>query len=177
MTTPGIESQTIGIIGLGRIGGRIAEMTQVFRPKETIYYSTHRHEDKEKELGLRYGQMNEVLKESDVVFLCVPDDVDKPFFAQEQFAQMRQGSLLVSFMYGGIIDPDALYEALKSGRIRAVSDYPMDERFNAFPLATWYSFNASNAFNTPAMLRDTSDRATQCLLNLLATGKDKDKAI
>lgn len=175
LTTTGLEGQVVGIIALGRIGGRIAEMVQPFRPKEVLYYSTHRHEDKEQTLGLTYGEMDEVLREADVVFLCVTDDVDKPFFARKQFDQMKQGALLVSFMHTGIIDPDALFETLKSGKIRAISDYPMDDRFEGFPLSTWYSFNISNAFNTLAMLKLTSDRATQCLLNLLATGKDEER--
>ncbi len=175
LTTPGLEGQTVGIIALGHIGGRIAEMIQPFQPKETLYYSTHRHEDKERALGLVYNQMDEVLQKADVVFLCAPDDVDKPFFSHRQFTQMKPGALLVSFMHPGIIDPDALYVALKESKIRAISDYPMDDRFKEFPLSTWYSFNVSNAFNTPAMLKLTSDKATNCLLNLLATGKAKNR--
>ena len=175
MTTPGLEGQTIGIIGLGHIGSRIAEILQLFQPKEILYFSTHHHEDKEQALGLAYSEMDDVLQKSDVVFLCVPDGVDKPFFAGSQFERMKRGALLVSFMHGGIIDPDVLYKALKSGKVRAISDYPMDERFNGFPLSTWYSFNGSNAFNTPGMLELASDEAVRCLLSLLATGEDKDK--
>lgn len=172
VTTTGLEGQTIGIIGLGRIGGRIAEMVQVFRPGKVLYYSTHRHEDKEQALGLKYAEMNDVLQNADVLFLCVPDDAGHPFFAAEQFDHMKQGALLVSFMHTGIIDPDALYSALKNGKIRAISDYPMDARFEEFPLSTWYSFNITNAFNTGSMLKSTSDGAIKGLLNLLETGED-----
>lgn len=173
ITTRGLEGQTIGIIALGRIGGRIAEMLQSFRPKEIMYYSAHRHADKEQALGLTFHQVDEVLQKADIVFLCVPDDAGHPFFGHEQFRQMKEGALLVSFMHTGIIDPDALYEALKSNKIRAISDYPMDDRFREFSLSTWYSFNVSNAFNTEPMLKETSDGAVKTLINLLETGEDK----
>jgi len=173
MTTTGLEGSTIGIIGLGCIGGRIAEMAHVFRPSEMLYYSTHRHADKEQMFGLKYQEMADVLQKSDVVFLCVPDDSGKDFFSYEQFAQMKQGALLVSFMHTGIINPDALYKALRAGKVRAASDYTMDKRFDDFPLSTWYSFNASNAFNTNPALQYTSDEAVKSLINLLKTGEDK----
>lgn len=173
MTTSGLEGQTIGIIALGRIGRRIAEMVQVFRPKETLYYSTHRHEDAERAAGLLYAEMSEVLQKSDVVFLCVPDDAGHSFFGREHFFKMKQGALLVSFVHDGIIDADALYETLKNNKIRAISDYPMDDRFEEFPLSVWYSFNISNAFNTKRMLLETSDQAVKTLINLLETGNDQ----
>jgi gluconate 2-dehydrogenase len=175
LTTTGLEGLTVGIIGLGRIGGRIAEMLQPFRPAKTLYYSTHHHQDKESSLGLEYMPMDELLQKSDVVFLCVPDEVGHGFFTADHFAHMKENALLVSFMHGDIIDIDALYSALDAGKIRAISDYPMDDRFNKFPLSKWYSFKASNAFNTKQSLKFTSDRATQALLSLLTTGKDENR--
>ncbi len=175
LTTSGLEGQTIGIIALGRIGGRIAEMVQPFRPATTLYYSTHRHEDKEKSLGLKFTELDTLLQKSDVVFLCVPDEVGHNFFTADHFANMKDGALLVSFMHSNIIDVGALYGALKGGKIRAISDYPMDERFNKFPQSTFYSFKASNAFNTQQSLKFTSDKATQALINLLSTGKDENR--
>jgi lactate dehydrogenase-like 2-hydroxyacid dehydrogenase len=175
LTTTGLEGQTIGIIALGRIGGRIAEMVQPFYPAATLYYSTHRHADKEESFGLQFAEMDELLRKSDVVFLCVPDEVGHGYFTANHFAKMKEGALLVSFMHRGIIDVDALYDALDTGKIRAISDYPMDERFNKFPLSSWYSFKASNAFNTKSSLKFMSDKATQALINLLATGKDENR--
>lgn len=172
MTTAGLEGQTIGIIALGRIGGRIAEMIQVFRPQQVRYYSTHRHEDKEQSLGLVYSDMADVLQNSDIVFLCVPDEAGKSFFSHEQFKQMKEGALLVSFTHPDIVDADALFEVLQSGKVRAASDYPMDERFEVFPLSQWYSFGASNAAFTKEMTQYTSDEAVKKLLKLLAEGEE-----
>lgn len=176
LTTSGLQDQTIGIIALGRIGGRIAEMVQPFRPAATLYYSTHRHEDKEQSLGLQYVERDEVLEKSDIVFLCVPgEEVGDGYFSRDLISKMKDNALLVSFHHKGLFDVDALYEALEAGKIRAISDYPMDERFDKLPRSSWYSFKASNAFNTKPSLEFTSSQATQALINLLADGKDTNR--
>lgn len=147
-------------------------MLRPFRPAEVLYHINH-HEANEETLGVKYEALPELLQKADVVFLCVPDEAGKDFFSYDQFSQMKQGSLLVSFMHPGIVNEDALYDALKSGKIRAASDYPMGERFNEFPLSTWYSFNGSNAFNTRQELQYVSDEAVKSLINLLKNGEDK----
>jgi D-3-phosphoglycerate dehydrogenase / 2-oxoglutarate reductase len=173
LTTSGLADQTLGIIALGRIGGRIAELTQSFRPAATLYYSTHRHKDKESSLGLQYRELDQLVQESDIIFLCVPDSAGHSFFSAEYIAKMKKNALLVSFMHSSIIDVDALHNALAAGKIRAISDYPMDDRFHKFPQSTFYSFKGSNAFNTNHSLQLMSDGATQSLINLLANGEDE----
>lgn len=171
-TTTGLKKQSVGIVGLGRIGSRIAELLAPFGPAAVAYYSAHRHPDKEQSLGVQYKDLPALLNGSDVVFLCVSDEVGKDFFSNDQFQAMKEKSLLVSFMEDtGIINKDALYTALQSGKIRAISDYPMDERFGAFPLSVWYSFNGSNAANTIASVAATSDAATELMISLLARAK------
>jgi len=173
LTTPGLAGQTVGIIGLGRIGGRIAEMLQPFNPSKILYNSAHKHEDIEQKLGIRYTDINEVLEISDVVFLCVSDEVGHGFFTADYIASMKKNALLVSFMADGIIDIEALYIALSEGKIRAISDHSMDDRFKKFNSSNWFSFKASNAFNTSQGLALTSSRATEALINLLTNGKDE----
>jgi lactate dehydrogenase-like 2-hydroxyacid dehydrogenase len=161
----------VGIIALGRI----AEMIRPFQGKQTLYYNTHRHEDKEVSLGLQFAEMDELLRKGDIVFLCTPNEVGDKFYNADHFAKMKNNALLVNFMRSNIIDVDAHYATIDSGKIRAVSDYPMDERFNKFPSSTFYSFKASNAFNTDSSMKFTSDKATQALSNLLTSGKDENK--
>lgn len=176
LTTPGLEKQTIGIIALGRIGSRVAELVQPFQPAKVLYYSTHRHEDKENSLGLVYKELNNVLRESDVVFLCVPaEEVGEGYFTKDRIAKMKHNALLVNFNHSGLFDVDALYEALQAGNIRMISDYPMNEQFNEFPQARFYNFKASNAFNTNESLAYTSSESVKTLLHLLADGKDKNR--
>jgi phosphoglycerate dehydrogenase-like enzyme len=174
MTTKGIEGQNVGIIGLGRIGKQIAEMIKPFRPASLSYYSKHRHEDSEASLGVAYKELNALLGESDIVFVCVSEDAGKDFIGQKELAAIKDGTLLVSFMTEGIINDDALLKELTSGRLRAASDHPgKSEEFKKLPLGTWYCSNASSAFNTTSALKLTSDMATNSLLNILETGEDK----
>jgi D-3-phosphoglycerate dehydrogenase len=172
MTSRGIENQHIGIVGLGRIGKEIAKMVRPFRPASISYFSKHKHHDTEME----YKDLDVLLKQSDIVFLCVSKDAGKDFFGKEQLAQMKDSSLLVTFVAENIIDEEALLAELKVGRIRAVSDHPIhNEESLKLPLSTWYCFNASNAFNTETELKLCSDVATDSMINLLTTGEDKNK--
>ncbi len=174
MTTKGVEGQSVGIIGLGRIGGQIAEMIKLFHPASVSYYSKHRHEDREPSLGILYKELNVLLAESDIIFVCVSEDAGRGFIGQKELAVIKDGVLLVSFMTEGIIDDDALLKELTSGRLRAASDHPgKSEEFKKLPLGIWYSSNGSNAFNTTAALKLTSDMATSSLLNILETGNDQ----
>ncbi len=175
-TTKGIEGQNIGIIGLGRIGSQITKMLQPFRPGKIQYYSRHRHEEREKELGISYATLENLLKESDIVYLCVSKDAPDNLLGAKEFALMKDGSLLVTFVNAVITDENALLKELKSGRLRAASDHPLtDPSSKELPISTWYCSNTSTAFNTFNELKTTSDAATKSLINLLKTGKDEYK--
>lgn len=171
-TSKGIENQHIGIVGLGRIGKEIAHMIKPFRPASISYYSKNKKEDS----GLIYKDLEILLQESDIVFLCVSKDAGKNFFGKNQLTQIKDGSLLVSFMADGIIDEQALLDELLGGRIRVVLDHPINDiRSQEIPLGIWYCFNGSNAFNTETEIKLCSDMATDSIINLLTTGNDKNK--
>ena len=172
-TTRGIEDQTIGIVGLGHIGSRLAGMLRANCPKAIRYYSTNRHPDLEASFGLHFTDMKRLLRSSDIVFLCVPSSAGKNFFGLQEFRHMRPDALLVSMVAPGVIDSDALCAALRSRRIRAASDYPMDSRFDDLPPAIWHSSSASRAFNTATGIRQTSGKAVNTLLEALANSRRK----
>lgn len=171
--TKGIENQKIGIIGLGRIGARIAEMLKPFKPQAIQYYSRNQHTDQEKVLGLDYLDLNELLADSDIVFLCVADEA-KNLITASELQMMKKDALLVNITHPGIIDEQALLDALKQERIRAISDYPMLKEFDNLPLGRWYCMNNTNTI-TEAGTKLMSDMATQSMLNLLSTGEDQYK--
>ncbi|HEV7449503.1 MAG TPA: NAD(P)-dependent oxidoreductase [Candidatus Paceibacterota bacterium] len=174
MTTKGLEGLNIGIVGFGRIGRRIAEMIKPFRPGSVSYYSKHHHESDEQRLGASYKELDELMTQSDVIFVCVSKDAGENFLNTKELSVVKNGSLLVSFMHPGIINEDALFEAVKSGNLRVASDVPFkNPAFKDFPLSAAFCFNGSNAFNTAKELKITSDTATQSILNILETGKDE----
>ncbi len=176
LTTKGIEGQRVGIIGLGRIGSEIARMLKPFKTASISYYSKNRHKSSEKELGIEYADIEDVLKESDIVFVCVSNDAGQDFITEKELGLLKDDALLVSFIHKGIINESALLKELQGGRIRAVSDYPLDAKeANDLPLSRWYSGSGSNAFNTFLEIKLVSDMAVQSLLNLLETGTDTNK--
>ncbi len=168
MTSKGIQNQKVGIIGLGRIGKEIASMLQAFKPESISYFSRNRHPDAENSLGLNYKDMNRLLSESDIIFLCVSKDAGKHFIGKNELHVMKRGALLVTFMAEGIIDDEALLEALSSGKIRIASDHPIAGS-DSIPMSICYPFNASSAFNTESELKLCSDIATETMINLLNT--------
>ncbi len=172
ITSKGIENQKIGIIGLGRIGSEIAKMIQPFGPASVSYFSNNKREDS----GILYKELDLLLQESDILFVCVSKDAGKDFIGKRELGLMKDGALVVNFIAEGIINQDALFKEINSGRIRAVSDYPLGQgEYNSLPYSHYYCFNASNAFNTEAAVKRTSDRATEAIINLLNTGKDKNR--
>jgi phosphoglycerate dehydrogenase-like enzyme len=172
-TTRSLKELTIGVIGLGNIGTKVAQTLHDMGAKEVIYYSRNRKPEAEKQLCIRYVEMDELLKSSDIVTLHASKDAGEGFIGKRELALMKDGSLIVNCGFIGAIDRDALYEELKSGRLRAAEDDAGDERFNALPLSMWYASNAHTAYNTYEANRTASDMAVQSLLNLLATGKDQ----
>lgn len=171
--TDGVEGLRIGIVGFGRIGTRIAEILNAFKPADISYFSRNRKPDKEKLLNVIYKPLNEIFSSSDIIFLCVSSDAEKGFIGINEFKIMKNDSLLVSFLHPGIIDEEALLSVLKIGRIRAISDYPMaNKEYGNLPVTNWYSFKSSNT-NSKAKIKKMSDMATDSIISFLKTGNDK----
>lgn len=175
-TTPSLNQLTIGIIGMGTIGSRVAHILHELGAKEIIYYSPIRKLEIEKKTGAHFANMDDLLAQSDVVTLHASKEAGTGFIGKEQLAKMKEGALLVNCGFTGGVDADALYAELQSGRIRAAQDDPMDERFNALPLSAWFNSNSQTAFNTKQANKVASDMAVASLLNLMATGKDQYRA-
>ncbi len=169
--TKGIESQVIGIVGMGRIGTEVARMLAPFRPKKIYYHNRKHSEEAEKTVCAEYSDLTNLLSKSDIVFVCLPDAA-KDALGMQELADMKKGSLLVSTTPPGIIVEDALYDAINSGRIRAIADHrPASEKFNELPLASWYCMKSSNTI-TEAGSMLMSDTVTSSILNMLKTGTD-----
>lgn len=172
-TVRSLKELTVGVIGLGNIGAKVAQTLHDMGAKEVIYYSRNRKTELEKSLGIRYVEMDELLKTSDIVTLHASKQAGAGYIGARELGLMKDGALIVNCSFMGAINRDALYEELKSGRLRGAEDDAGDERLNALPLSVWYGSNAHTAYNTHEANRTASDMAVESLLNLLATGKDQ----
>lgn len=119
MTGLDIHRSTLGIIGLGRIGQAVARRAAGFDMR-VLYCGRSRKVEAERELGLEYAALDDLLKQSD--FVCVMTPLTKEtrhMIGARELALMKRSAVLINTARGGIVDEQALYEALKSGAIRA----------------------------------------------------------
>ncbi|HSW37810.1 MAG TPA: NAD(P)-dependent oxidoreductase [Candidatus Saccharimonadales bacterium] len=169
-TAQSFKDATIGVVGTGKIGGKIIASLKGFSPKKIVYYSRT-----QKDNAADFVDFDELLMVSDVIFVAVPGSAGELFNA-EAIARIKEGALLVSISPMNVINFDALLSRLKTGSLRAAIDWPAPSgEFKKLPLSVYYGSNSHTAYNTYQALKECSDMATQSIINLLNTGKDKYK--
>ena len=112
-----IFGATLGIIGMGRIGQAMAKRARGFDMR-VLYYDQQRLPEVEKSLSVEFCPLDELLAESDFVSLHVnltPET--RNLMSARAFGLMKSTATLINTARGPIVDPDALYEALKDGQI------------------------------------------------------------
>jgi glyoxylate reductase len=117
---PDISGATLGIIGMGRIGFEMAKRARGFS-MPVIYSDIYRRKpEEEREYGLTYMSMDDVLKKAD--FVSVHVNLTKEthhLISDKQLSMMKPTSVLVNAARGPVVDPKALYRALKEKKIFA----------------------------------------------------------
>jgi glyoxylate reductase len=112
-----VYGKTLGLIGLGRIGQAVAKRARGFDMK-ILYTDRTRIKEAEVELGVEYRSLQELLKETDYVSLHVSlNDETHGLMGPQEFALMKPSAVLINTARGPIVDQQALYDALKDGRI------------------------------------------------------------
>lgn len=117
-----LKNTTVGVVGLGRIGLAIARRLQPFAIQRVLYSGTsEKHFDSEKDRAFfTFVKFEELLQQSDfVIIACALNEKTRNMFNAKAFEQMKNDAILVNIARGGMIDQDALYNALKSGQIQA----------------------------------------------------------
>jgi glyoxylate reductase len=118
-----VSGSTLGIVGLGRIGHAVARRARGFDMRLLYTKRARLAEAEERELGVEFRELDDLLAEADVVTLHVPliPETERLIDAR-RLALMRDGACLVNTARGAIVDEPALVEALTTGRIRAGLD-------------------------------------------------------
>ncbi len=125
--TKGIElrGKTIGIVGMGRIGQEVARIalglgmrvvaadTNIGRASIKVKFYNNQFIN----VDIETEDMESVIKESDFLTLHIPAQKGGYVIGKEQFAMMKDGAAIVNCSRGGVIDEEALVEALDSGKI------------------------------------------------------------
>ncbi|MFV0319104.1 MAG: phosphoglycerate dehydrogenase [Microbacterium sp.] len=109
--------KTVGIFGVGRIGGLIAERLRAFGVR-VVGYDPYVTPARAQQLGVELLSFDEVLAQSDFVSVHMPKTPETTgMIGAEQLAAMKSTAYVVNVARGGLIDEDALYEALTTGVI------------------------------------------------------------
>ena len=116
-----VTGSTIGLIGMGRIGKKIASRALGFRMKILYNKRTRLDEETEKQLSLKYySNLLDLLPECDFVVLVIPGSKENyRMFSTAQFKAMKKTAILINVGRGNVVDQEALTCALKNGNIAA----------------------------------------------------------
>jgi len=115
----GVEllGKTLGIIGTGSIGFRVAEIAKAFR-MQIFGYDKYPNVKKAEEIGMKYVDLYTLLKASDFVTLHVTlTSETERLIRKKEFEVMKKGAVIINTSQGKVIDERALIDALKSSRI------------------------------------------------------------
>lgn len=112
-----VHSSTLGLVGLGRIGTAIARRAVGFGMK-VLYTSRTRKPDVERELGVTYGSLSDVLADADHVIVATAlTQQTRHIIDATALAAMKSTATLVNISRGATVDHDALADALRTGEI------------------------------------------------------------
>jgi D-3-phosphoglycerate dehydrogenase len=115
-----LGGKTVGIVGFGRIGRRLAEMLQGFNVK-LLAYDPYMNPEAAAARNVTPVSLDELLAQSDVVSLHLPSTPEtKGLFCAETFAKMKDGAYLVNTARGSLIKEADLIDALNSGKLAGV---------------------------------------------------------
>lgn len=141
-----VEGKTLGIAGLGNLGGRMAEIGKAFG-MEVIAWSQNLTQDRCDELGVEKVSKEDLLKRSDFITVhLILSDRSRGTFRAEDLALMKPTAYIVNTSRGPIIDEDALVAALETGAIAGAGI----DVFSVEPLPADHAFRRlENAIVTP----------------------------
>jgi len=147
---------TVGIVALGDIGSEIARRVRPFGPR-ICYYQRNRHgEDIEKSLGVHYMPLDQLIAECDYLILVLPlTPATENLLSRERIARMKPGACVINVGRGGLIDEEALCDALRENRLAmaGLDVFRMEPVPQSNPL-----LKLQNVVLSPHMAGGTSDR-------------------
>lgn len=109
--------KTVGLLGFGRIGRRLAELLRGFDVK-VLAYDPYMNEDAAKALNVISASFDEVLANADILSLHLPSTpATRHIMNAETFSKMKDGAYFINTARGALVDEAALVEALKSGKL------------------------------------------------------------
>lgn len=112
-----IYEKQVGVIGLGRIGKMVAGLFRgIGNP--VIGFDLYPDEQWATENSVNLNSFENVLKMADIITLHIPGNKDKsPVIGRKELSMMKKGAFIINISRGGVVDEEALYDALKNGHL------------------------------------------------------------
>ena len=115
-----VTGQTLGLVGLGRIGKAMIPRAQGFQMKTVYWNRTRLDENEEKRLGVTYLPLDELMNGADFISIHVAlNEQTHHLIGATQISRMKPSAILINTARGPIVDEAALVDALKGNRIAA----------------------------------------------------------
>lgn len=171
-----LEGKTVGIVGLGPIGRRVATLLRPFGVQ--LLATSHGSDDgRAASVGARHVPLDALLAESDVVSLHFRLDADtRGCIDADRLALMKPGAILVNTARGALVDQPALIDALRTGRIAgaALDVFHEEPLPPADPLRSLPNvvLTPHIAGNTPEVIAEGLALAVQNIESFLRAGRD-----
>ncbi|MDR7300777.1 phosphoglycerate dehydrogenase [Haloactinomyces albus] len=153
-----LNGKTVGVIGLGKIGQLVAQRVEAFGTK-LIAYDPYASAARAAQLGIELVSLDELLERADAISIHLPKTAETlGLIGAEQLKKCKPGAMIVNAARGGLIDEDALADALRNGHIGGAGiDVYRTEPTTSSPL-----FELENVVATPhlgASTVEAQDRA------------------
>ncbi|MFV0292213.1 MAG: phosphoglycerate dehydrogenase [Paracoccus sp. (in: a-proteobacteria)] len=151
----GVEvfNKTLGLIGAGNIGSIVADRALGLKMK-VLAYDPFLSEERAAQMGVRKVELNELLDKADFITLHVPlTDKTRNILSRENIAKTRKGVRIINAARGGLVDEEALADALESGHVAGAA---LDV-FVTEPATESRLFNMSNVVVTPHLGASTTE--------------------
>jgi D-3-phosphoglycerate dehydrogenase len=165
-----LKGKTLGIVGVGRIGGEVALRAQAFC-MTLVGYDPYVAESRFQSLRIhRCASLDELLDESDIVTVHTPlTDETRGMIGRRELARLSPSSIVVNMARGGIVDEEALTEALATGKIGAAAV----DAFTKEPVRAEHPLTKfPNCFLTPHIGASTAEAQRNVAVDACAAVRD-----
>jgi len=124
-----LKNKTLGIIGMGHIGLRVARIAKGFE-MEILAYDPKEDKKSAKKIGFEYSDLENLLAKSDIITLHAPDNkATHHLINLENINQIKKGAYLINTARGGLIETQALLKALSEGILAGAGLDVLEEEF------------------------------------------------
>lgn len=112
-----IHGKTLGVVGLGRVGSQVARKAQALG-MTVLAYDPYISAERARELGVELTSVDDLCRRADIITVHTPlTPATRGIIGARQFAVMKDGVRIINCARGGIVDEQALLEALQSGKV------------------------------------------------------------